>query len=591
MPSDLSCDRVMEELSVAHDERGASESWVEEHLRDCSECSEFATQIGSLGAALASGRYDLAPDVAPAVVAAISRPHREWWSVAAVALVGLVAGTLVGLASTRLDVGQAQDLSELFHTAGTDLDGLTADIVVVERGVHETVPERVYTGTLDYVAPEQLALSLVDTTEYPGVNWIPNDVRLVISDGDVVSTSGNACPVPALPECLVVPMTTALLDQPPFGDGVQIPLEIVGPGRSLGLPSGVEVVGATELDGSPTIQLKSTVAAVEIIGAITDRGAWRDLHPTDPVVMWLDEATMAPRRIEVFTADTPERELWQLRRGYEDEPGGDAPIFIVELSNLVIEPGTIEFEAPGDPPSLGFVDDETTLPEPTLPAGFKHHRTGHRPLPDGEPVDVASWSDGRSWIMVEVTRGWTEPNLFGLSSPFVERIDLRAGSVGYLSPAGNAVAIHGEDSEVLVTGSVPRETLLEAAASLDVTGLEVPASWLEASTVAISDLPAGTLVPEVEGWSILGRMGPDGTTLLLSSGGARSVLVTQSAGTRLDPPTGPDFSEVGVRGVEGRHDLSSSALEWVEDGRILQIRSETVGIDELLDLAKAMVPR
>lgn len=591
MPSDLTCDRAMEEFSVAHDERRAPESWVADHMRDCPECSEFATQIGSLEAALASGRYDLAPDVAPAVVAAISQPRREWWSVAAVALVGLVAGTLVGLASTRTDVGQAQDLSELFHTAGTDLDGLMADIVVVERGVHEEVPERVYAGTLDYVAPEQLVISLVDTTEYPDASWIPNDVRLAFSDGDVVSTSGNACPVPAMPECLVVPMTTALLDQPPFGDGVQIPLEMVGPGRSLGLPSGVEVVGTTELDGFPAIQLRSTVAAVELIGAITERGAWRDLHPTDPVIMWLDEATMAPRRIEVFTADTPERELWQLRRGYEDEPGGADPIFIVELSNLVSQPGAIELEVPGEAPSLGFADTETTVPEPTLPVGFEPHRAGRRPLPDGEPVEVASWSDGRSWLMVETTRGWTEPSLFGLSSPFVEQIDLREGSVGYLSPAGNAVAIHGEASEVLVTGSVRRETLLEAAASLDVTGQEVPGSWLEASTVPISDLPDGTLVPEVEGWSILGRVGPDGTTLLLSSGGARSVLVTQGEGTRLDPPTGPDFSEVEVRGVEGRHDLPSSTLEWVEDGQILRMRSETVSIDELLDLANAMVWR
>lgn len=591
MPSDMFCDRVMEELSAAHDEQRSPGSGIEEHLSDCPDCSEFAAWIETLETDLAGGRYDMAPDLAPQVIAAITRPRREWWSVAAVALVGLVAGGVVGAASTRVDIGRAQDLSELFHTAGTELDGLTADLVVVERGVHKTVPERVYTGTLDYAAPEQLVITLVDTTEYPDVSWIPNDVSLAISNGDVVTTAGNPCPVAALPGCLVDPMTVALLDQPPFDDGVLTPLELVGPGRSLSWPSAVEVLGTTELDDSPAIQVRSTVAAVELLGAITGLGSWRELHPTDPVIMWLDEATMAPRRIEVFAADSPERELWQLRRGYEDDPQEGTPIFIAELSDLIVEPGNIEIAAPEDAPSLGFVDGEVAVLEPTLPPGFEPHRSGHWLLPEGETVELASWSDGRSWLQVEVTRDWDEPSLFGLSSPFVDRVELREGSVGYLSPAGNSVAIHGGAAEVLVSGSVPKSVLLDAAASLDVTGLEVPATWLEASTVPIADLPGETLVPEVEDWSVLGRIEDEGTTLLLTGGGARTVLVTQGKGTRLDPPTGPDFSEIEIRGVEGRHDLSSSTLEWVEDGQVVRMRSETVGIEDLIDLAESMRPR
>jgi hypothetical protein len=592
MPSEPICDRVMQEISTAHDEGRSLDSSAQAHIATCEQCTDFAADIGALDTALARGHYDQAPDLAPRVMAAIDGdPRRQWWSVAAVALVGLLAGGLVGSMSTRVDIGQASDLGELFHSTATDVDGLSANLIVVERGVHETVPERVYSGEIDYVAPEKLSIRLVDTTEYPTEDWLPNDVAFTISNGDIVTKSGSPCPVAALPNCLVEPMTTALGDQPPFDDGVLIPLEIVGPGRSLSRSSAFEILGTTELDEEPTIQVRSTVAAVELIGAMTDRGAWRELHPTDPVLMWLDEATLIPRRIEVFAADSPERELWQLRRGYEDAPEGETPIFIIELTNLVVGEGIVDLNLPDDAPSRGFVDGDASVAEPRLPAGFEPHRSGHWLLASGARVDTASWSDGRSWVMVEVTRQWDEPRLFGLSLPFVDPVDLGDGSVGYLSPAGDAVAIHGETDEILVTGSVSSGFLVETAASLGIQGLEVPSTWLEASTVAVEDLPEGTLVPDVTGWSLLGRIDGESTTVLLTGGGARSVIVTQVPGTRLDTPTGPDFSEVEIRGLAGRYDLSSSTLEWVEDGFVVRVKSNTVGLEELRELAEAMEPR
>lgn len=591
MPSDPICDRVMMELSTAHDEGRAPEPWAREHAATCEQCSEFAAGLVSLDVAVARGRYEQAPDLTSKVVSALDNHGGHWWSVAAVALVGLLAGGLIGVMSTRVDVGRASDLGELFHSTATEVDVLSADLIVVERGVHRTVPERVYAGEIDYIAPEQLSIRLVDTTDYPNDDWLPNDVELTISNGDMVTTSGSPCPVAALPDCLVEPMTRALRDQPPFDDGVLIPLEIVGPGRSLSRASAFEVLGTTELDGAPTIQVQSTVAAVELIGAMTDRGAWREFHPTDPVLMWLDEATLIPRRIEVFAADSPERELWQLRRGYEDPPDEETPILILDLANLVVGEGVIDLTLPDDVPSRGFVDGEASVAEPQLPAGFEPHRRGHRLLGDGGVVETASWSDGRSWVMVEAIRDWDEPRLFGLSLPFVDPVDLGDGSVGYLSPSGDAVAIHAESEEILLTGSVSSSSLVEMAASLGVRGLEVPSTWLEASTVTVADLPDRTLVPVVTGWSVLGRIEEEGTTLLLTGGGARSVIVTQTPGTQLDPPTGPDFSEVEIRGISARHDLSSSTLEWVEEGAIVRMKSNTVGIEELRELAEAMEPK
>lgn len=589
MPPETPCDSAMLEISVAHDETRELAPSALDHIQECRECTEFAARIDVLDGLLAKADFRRAPDVTTAVMEHVNRRRPQWWSVAAVALVGIVVGALIG--GTRLDVGQAQDLSELFHTAGTDLDSLSADVLVVERGVHPAVPERVYTGTIDYVAPERLDIDLLDTTDYPQAGWLANDVGITISNGDVVIVAGAPCPVAALPECLVEPTTRAIRDQPPFDDGVLLPLEIAGPARTLSRPGGIEVLGTTDLDGTPAIQVRSTVAAVELVGAITDQGAWRELHPTDEVLMWLDEQTLVPLRLEVFATDSPERELWQLRHDYDDDPAAETPIFIIELTNLEAESAAVDIEVPPDAPSRGFVDESVDITRPALPDGFQPHRSGFWLLNDGARVELASWSDGRSWLMVEIVSDWEEPRLFGLALPFVESIDLGEGSIGYLSPTSDALAIHGESADVLVSGSVPTESLVAAAGTLGLRGQRVPSTWQEASTVEVVELPSGTLVPDVEGWSELGRIDETGTTILLTGSGARSVVISQQAGDRLAPPTGPDYSEVEVRGLAGRYNVSEATLEWVEDGQVIRMRSDTVSLVELIDLASALDPR
>lgn len=590
MPPDIH-DKIALELSVAHDEKRQPSAEAIRHVETCGTCSQFAESLGPLDLEMGAGRFDQAPDVVGKVMSAVRPARRQWWAVAAIALVGVTVGAVVGVLGSRLDVGRAADLHDLFYTTGSGLNELSAELLIVERGVHPEVTERVYTGSLDYVAPEGLAIELVDTTEYPSDDWLPNDIRFAFLDGDTLSEARSPCPVAALPDCLMQPTERAVADQPPFDEGIISPLEIVGPGRSLTWSSAVDVVGTPVLDGRPTIQVESTVAAVELLAAITERGAWRELHPTDRVLMWLDEETLVPLRIEVFAADSPERELWQLRHDYRDELGASEPIFIVQLTDLVTGAGDVELELPGEPPTRGFVDGPVDMPQPGLESGFELHRSGRRPLADGGEIEMAAWSDGRSWVMVEATNDWDEPRLFGLSLPFAQPVQLGSDSFGYLAPTGDAVAIHSDDLDLVVSGSLPIELLLETAASIEIDGAPVPGDWAEAATVRGDELPPGTLVPDVDGWSILGQVDQGGTTMLLTGGGARSVLVSQEEGTRLDPPTGPDFSEVEVRGVAARYNAATATLEWVEDGRVVQMRSDTVSMGELLDLAATMEPR
>jgi hypothetical protein len=588
--SDTIHERVQTELSVAHDEGRSASSEARAHVEGCGECRAFAAALTSLDVTLARGRFDQAPDLSAGVAESLAPRRGQWWSVAAAALVGLVAGAVIGGVGTRLETGMAQDLDQLFHVAGTGLHGLTADLLVVERGVHDDVQERVYVGSIEYVAPEQLVIYLIDTTDYPDADWVANDVRLAFADGDLVVTAGSPCPVAGMPGCLTEPSTRAARGLPPFDSGVLVPLEIVGPGRSFAWPSGLEVLGLQNHQGRPAIQVRSTVAAVELIGALVDQGAWRDFHPTDPVVMWLDEETLVPLRLEVFAADTPERELWQLRRGYDDIDDGE-PILIVEISNMITEPPDIDLELPEDAMPAGFLDAAVTMPDLDLPEGFVPHRSGRRPLGDGGVAAVATWSDGRSWLMVEITDDWEEPHLFGMSLPFVTPVELGEGSVGYMAPSGDRLAIHGEDAEVLVSGSVPIELLVEVAASLAVRGDPVPDTWLEASTVEISDLPPGTLVPEFEGWSGSARVTEVETSILLSSGGTRSILITQAPGSALDAPVGPDVFEVDLRGTVGRFDAATGTLQWVEDGLVVDLQSDTVGRAVLVEVAESMERR
>ena len=577
--------QVQAELSAIRDEGGLLSPVASAHLESCETCSKFARDLPALDELLGRERSDLAPDISGVVSRRLSVSRPGWWSVAAAALVGIVTGAVIGGVGTTLETVRAGDLNELFEVAGPGVESLGAEVLVVERGWHPLVEERVYVGSVAYTAPEEIEISLVDTTSYPGAEWLPNDLLVRYADGEFLSVASAPCPVAALPGCLSPPTAAGVGDLRPFDDGVISPLSIVGPGRILNRWGGVEVIGAPSLGDRPTIQIESTVAAAEQVQALTELGTWRELHPSDRVVMWLDEETLLPLRTEVYAASSPERELWALRRGYEDD--GDAPIFVVELtvSAAFDVPSP---DLPDDARSAGFVDGPVQMPLPDVGSELAIYRTGTWRRPDGTPVEVASWSDGRAWMRVESTAGWDEPHLFGIGGSFAEPVELEDGSVGYVSPDGSAVAVHGETVDVVITGTLPVDELIAAAASLPVDGRQVPAEWAQAGVVDADDLPEGVLVPDAEGWSILGVTEGDQVTLLLTGAGRRTVLVTQKPGERLDPPEGPDFVAVDLSGVIGRFDASSHTLEWVEEGQVIALRSETVGLPDLVDLAEAM---
>ena len=579
-------EEVMLELSVAHDEGRQPDSTIIGHLAACTDCRSFAVSVGELDVALGRDRFELAPNLSQDVLNRTRRNPARWVAAAAVIVVGVTVGALVGLLGSRADLGLASELPSLYDTTGRAIAGLSGDIVIAERGVHPSVAERVYTGSLSYRAPERLNLELLDTTRYPDDRWIPNHVRIVIDDDRMLLDAGVGCPVAAMPDCLVASALWSSSGQPPFTEEKLGILQLVGPGRSFSWPSGLEILGSTTLDDRPVTQVRTTVATVELLDAITQNGSWRQLHPTDEVVMWLDEETLVPLRIEVTAANTEERELWQIRRGYDDLDS-DQPIFILELSNLVFGDSAFETDIGTSPVDGGFVADEFADFNPELPDGFVAHRSGVRFTHDGREVRVGSWSDGRSWVKIEVTDEWEGPNLFGMSSSFLERLDTD-GDIMYLNPENNMLAIHTNAIDVVISGSLPRSELIAIGQSLPLEGRDAPASWEAAQNTDPRDLPAGTLVPDVDGWSILARVEGTDTAILLTSGGSRSVLIKQEQGSSMDLPIGPDVSTVSVRGVEGRYDAGSGTLQWLENGFRIEAQGDLVTRSVLLELVESM---
>ena len=80
-------------------------------------------------------------------------------------------------------------------------------------------------------------------------------------------------------------------------------------------------------------------------------------------------------------------------------------------------------------------------------------------------------------------------------------------------------------------------------------------------------------------------------TLAYAGPGARGFLLVQAPGDRLTPPLDDDPLGARVRGHDGRWSPGRGELEWVEDHRVLTLRSNTLPLEELLTIGASLEPR
>ncbi|MGH9026458.1 MAG: zf-HC2 domain-containing protein, partial [Acidimicrobiia bacterium] len=554
----MRCDEAQTRVSAALDHGPDPDAEVDAHVRQCPDCRAFTRQSARVRNYLRYEVVERVPDVSSRVRAEVGRrSHRRppvWLAPAAALLVGAVVGaTFVGL-GTDSDIAAA-DLSAEVLAAQHEVQSLVAAVEVVERGWHGDVPTRSYRGTLAYQAPESLSLNLVDQTTYPSPTWVPNDVTVLVAE-DSSWTSGPAgCPRELLPACTPrAPRVRGVTAREPFPTATPAPLDLIVPVASFAGSAETPVLARGERAGRDAQLVEVSAGQAEpLLAVLRQAGNWRDIHPTDQVQIWLDDETLVPLEIALYPSPDTTRADWAARLGYDDDP--DVPILELRLTDVAIdgEPTADAFPAP--PPGAviqnqGFRDlpaPETGIRRPPgLPAGMRSARAGVIETAGGSAVAVRSWSDGRAWVTVHVTRNWTGQRLFGDLGDPVRAVTLVGGGTAYVDAGGTKVGVHGSNVEgaadAVVAGSLAEAALVAIAAGLGIHGQPAPAEWPEALTASLADAEA----------ALPGLLPPDRAARFRPAGRAGRARARRS---RLPRPRSPELRA----GRGARHDAGSPA--------------------------------
>ncbi len=209
------------------------------------------------------------------------------------------------------------------------------------------------------------------------------------------------------------------------------------------------------------------------------------------------------------------------------------------------------------------------------------------------PVAATSWSDGRAWVKVRATESWSGRRLFGGLGEVVRVVILLGHGVGYVGEGGRKVAVHAPGVDLVVTGSVPAADLVRVAASLGVFGERVPDDWVEASTATLANARAALgrllVLRGSKAYASPSMRGANGAGSVAYAGaGDRGFVLVQSPGTALAPPLDADVVGVRLRGRVARWTPDARTLEWVEGGQIVELRSRTLRLAELVEVAEQL---
>ncbi|MBW3661682.1 MAG: zf-HC2 domain-containing protein [Actinobacteria bacterium] len=600
----MRCDLAQELLSERADgELTSGTAALDAHVATCGDCRAFLHGTDLIRHSLRVQAVAEVGDIASSVRRELERRQRArvrsrrpaLFLVAATFVVAFAVGALsAGLFAPNPAVAEGIGRRVLAAQAG--VESLTAEVEIVEHGWHPEVPVRRAEGSLVYRAPETLVLVLEDRTEYPSKQWRSNDTALVVDDDRAWQRGTPRCPSSAQPGCSLGPRTVAWERREPFAAPVPSALDLVVPVTSFAPDGPVEDLGTRRIGSRDTVGVAVPAAQVApVLDTLTSAGNWRAFHPSDRAEVWLDERWMVPLDVVVTAGSGDERERWAAAHGYADAAGD--VILAVRFRAIAINED-VEIAAPPVPTEAtsvagAFTPGPVEVPEPTwLPDGFAPHLTGAVLPTKGTDIRVASWTDGRAWVKVRATVSWDQPRLFGDLGGVVRRVDLEDGVV-YVAEGGRTVALHGDDVDVVVTGSIAPVELLRVADSLEVTGRAVPSGWAEAAASMLTeaiDARPGLLVPtELAGFGPPGVQVGDGAVVLGYAGaGDRALVIVQRSGIQLGPPLAADVLGVEVRGTAGRYTPGRGELEWVEGDTLVALRSRTLNLTELLAVADSL---
>ena len=529
-----------------------------------------------------------------------------WLPAAACLLVGLLLGGAL-VSNRATPPSAAATIPERVASAQFALTSLTADLSITEHGWHPQVPTRTFNGDLAFSSPEQLSMTLHDTTTYPSSDWAPNHVRVVVRADSWWSSGSRDCPGAVQASCTAaVPRVAAVTSREPFDAGTPAPLDLAVPVGSFDRASQPELLGTRTIDGRDAIGVVTSAAQVQpLLDGLRTAGNLRHFFPTDRVELWLDQQALVPLALRVTAAADADRRTWQVNHGYADEPG--AALLDVELQRVAVNQAVGAERFPAPPPGassrdagfVGAIDEASRAAQvrpATDPPGLVPSRSGTAGRGTPTEAVVRTWSAGRSWVKVRTSDRWHETRLFGELGTVVRPLTLADGSPAYANGDGSRVAIHGDGVDVAIEGSLPVEQLVQIGSSLGVHGVAVPADWNDAATASIADarrlVPGLLIAPAPVGFVATPAVRTDGNvaTLAYVGAGSRAVVLVETPGERLSPPLDMDASGVTVRGLTGRYSPGRGEVEWIEGGVSLSLRSSTLSRGELLAFAKGLAP-
>jgi Putative zinc-finger len=621
------CDDARAAISLRLDGElpdGADVRAVDEHADACAECSRFERHAERVRSALRLEALGAVPDLAPAVLADVgprenpgrpavtdgghplrsaSRPRRPLVVAAALAAIaGLATGVaFVGLGPEPRSPAAA-DLPDRVLAAQAGIESLDARFQLVEGDGTTGDPwERELEGRLVYEAPESLALTVSD-------QWSTDaDLRLVVNGERWWQSTVRACfPRPDWTGCpdAARRWVRSVQGREPFSESSPVPLELINPvdgfTPAASRPAGL---GTRTIAGRRAVGVAVTAAQMgPFLDGLSTGAHLRAVHPGDPVDLWLDDEHLVPLEVRVRAASDPDRARWASGQGATDRAGETVLRFTV--TSVTIN-GPIADDAFAT--SAGIVPDQVLDagfrqgggsggPFPSdLPEGFRPYRSGTITGTGGPTIAVDSWTDGRAWLAVRSTREWPGGRLFGGLGTSVRTVDLGDAGVAYMSDDGKKVALHGDDIDVVVSGSVAPDELRAVATSLGVTGLGVPRSWDESATATLAQaadaMPGLLVAPELDGFGQPAVRIADGTVIQDYAGaGDRGFTLVQSGVGTLTPPANGDIVGIEVRGAAGRYSAERGQLEWVEGGTTHGLSSYTLTLAELLALAQSLEP-
>ena len=296
-------------------------------------------------------------------------------------------------------------------------------------------------------------------------------------------------------------------------------------------------------------------------------------------------------------ASTPERARWAAGLGLDDDAGDDGAASS-RLADLVVD---------------GDVADDAFPARAGRRVGRRRRvrrrrrrrRAGADGLPDGieagragmaGDVGVRTWSDGRAWIAVRATDEWPGGRLFGLR---------RASSCPSTSARRHrvrrdrrhAVALHGDDIDVVVEGSVGADVLRQVAG---VARRRRPSRCPDPGRSS-NDVVADAAIVAADDLLVLHGVDGFGEPAVRIDGGEVLAALRRSRrprrrgraqrGDRAAAAARPRRRRRDrARARPAAGDAATGDLEWVEGGHVRVLRSPTLPLDELLALADGLGP-